>query len=55
MTVTFKPAPPRRWVVTVPNGRTFLVFSEAKVRIAINCNYKVEELLYGRTKKPKKL
>jgi hypothetical protein len=57
MTIKFKTAdaPARRWVVTMPNGRTFLVFTEAKVKIAIDCNYQVEELLYGRTKKTKKL
>jgi hypothetical protein len=53
--IKIKEPPERRWVVTMPNGRTFLVFTEAKVKIAIDCNYQVEELLYGRTKKPKKL
>jgi hypothetical protein len=56
VTLTIKHNEPvsRRWVVTMPNGRTFLVFTEAKVKIAIDCNYQVEELLYERKKKPKK-
>jgi len=54
ITIRSKATRERRWVVTMGNGRTFIVFTENKAQIARDCGYLVEELRYGKPKEKTK-